>query len=68
MKRIEKPGTYTFPGSCDRAALGIKLRELKTQGHAIKADEVFEHKAKTGEIHVYHYLTCATCAEKRNHG
>jgi hypothetical protein len=68
MKRIEKPGTTTFPASCDRVVLDAKIKELKSKGHALIADEVIEHGKKAGEITVFHYLSCAICAEKRRHG
>lgn len=58
---LERPGSAILPQGAsleERAALAIHLGTLKAQGHAISADEVFEHKEPSGAIRVIHFLTC----------
>ena len=45
----------------DKKALADRLIELKADGHAIMADEVFEPDTRTGNIRVFHYSSCVVC-------
>jgi hypothetical protein len=47
----------------ERSALAIHLAALKAQHHAIVADEVMESGEASGDIMVWHYLSCVRCKE-----
>lgn len=66
LTKIERPGTTLFPRSTDhkqREALSLALATLRTQGHAVICDEVFESGEPTGDIRVFHFTTCVRCRE-----
>lgn len=66
LTQIERPGTVLFPRSStlkEREALSLALGALRTQGHAVVADEVFEQGEPSGAVRVFHYTTCVACKE-----
>lgn len=65
LTRVEKAGgsgvlakTATL---AERSALALHLAALKAQQHAIVADEVMESGEASGDIRVWHYLSCVRC-------
>ena len=65
LTTLEKAGgSGLLPRSAsykEREALALHLAALKAQGHAIVADEVFEHNEPSGDLRVWHYLSCKAC-------
>lgn len=47
----------------ERKALALHLAALRAQQHAIVADEVMESGEASGDIRVWHYLSCRACAQ-----
>ena len=45
----------------ERKALALHLTALRAAGHAIVADEVMEHGEASGDLRVFHYLSCVKC-------
>lgn len=70
LTNIERPGTTLSPRSAtlkEREALSLHLAALRTAGHAVIADEVFECGEPVGDIRVFHFKTCVRCKED-DHG
>lgn len=61
LTRMERPGIVRVPRELRQPALTTHLTTLKAQGHAIVVEEVLESNMLTGELMVYHYLTCTAC-------
>ena len=65
LTQIETAGSVvTVPVGVDRLNLALHLGALRSQGHALVADEVITHGELQGAIRVTHYLTCKACEEK----
>lgn len=45
----------------EREAIAVHLGALRAQGHAIIADEVIESGETTGDLRIWHYLSCRAC-------
>jgi hypothetical protein len=64
---VEKPGSYVLDASAtlaERSAFALHLMALKSQGHAVMADEVVDDGKQTGAIRVFHYLSCVKCRKQ----
>jgi len=61
MTKMEKPGTVIVPRINRTHELHLHLQGLKAQGHAILIDEMGDPLAPSGDLIVYHYLTCTAC-------
>ena len=67
LTSLERAGSSaTIPRDYDHAALATFLIALRGAGHAIVADEVYEHGERVGVMRVVHYLSCGKCKELSN--
>jgi hypothetical protein len=64
LDQIRQRGAHVkiAPGTVDHAALATELVTLRVAGHAVVAEETFDHRRKSLGVTVIHYLTCAKCA------
>ena len=66
LTHLERAGSYAeIPEDFDRFQLALFLQALRGAGHAVVANEVFEHGSKSGAIIVTHYRTCLACVGAR---
>lgn len=47
----------------EKEALALHLASLKAAGHAVQADEVIEFGEPSGDIRIFHSLSCIVCAK-----
>lgn len=67
LTQLETAGSSaTIPRDYDHAALATFLIALRGAGHAIVADEVYEHGERAGTMRVFHYRSCAVCQRRAN--
>lgn len=70
LTRIERSGgsgvLYANATLSERNALALHLGALRAAGHAVIADEVMESGEATGDIRIWHYLTCRACKRKES--
>jgi hypothetical protein len=51
-----------------RHALALHLAALRTAGHAVVADEVWNHNEMDGAVRITHYRSCERCKRRTNDG
>lgn len=63
LRDITKRGTHVriSPGTVDHRALAHCLMALRVAGHAIVAEETFDHQHSSLGVTITHYLTCTRC-------
>jgi hypothetical protein len=71
FNKLATRGTHTLISVRELKAgelqeLDSYFRLLKKQGHALNADETFEHTGESIGISITHLLTCRICCPKEN--